>query len=112
MNNLRQRALRLCVSVAGVLAITFAADKLLPVNATTVGFAYLLLVLAVASVWGFVEASVASFLATLFFNYFFLPPVRTLTISDPQNWVALFSFLATSLIASRLSDIAKRRTAD
>src|SRR5262249_48820699 len=34
------------------------------------------------------------------------------TIADPQNWVALFSFLSTSLIGSRLSAKAKRRTLD
>jgi two-component system, OmpR family, sensor histidine kinase KdpD len=42
-------------------------------------------------------------------NFFFFPPVGTFTIADPQNWVALFSFLATSLIASRLSAMAKRQ---
>ena len=46
----------------------------------------------------------ASIAATLTFNFFFLPPVGSFTIADPQNWVALFSFLTTSLIASRLSD--------
>jgi two-component system sensor histidine kinase KdpD len=55
---------------------------------------------------------VSSILATLTFNYFFFPPVGTFTIADPQNWVALFSFLATSLIASRLSDKAKQRALD
>jgi two-component system sensor histidine kinase KdpD len=74
-----------------------------------VGFAYLLLVLIIASTWGFVEAALASVAATLAFNLFFLPPVGALTIADPQNWVALFSFLATSLIASRLSAKAERR---
>jgi two-component system sensor histidine kinase KdpD len=80
------------------------------VNATTIGFAYLLLVLVIASTWGFLEAAVSSVLATLVFNFFFLPPVGTFTIADPQNWVALFSFLASSLIASRLSAQAKART--
>ena len=102
-------ALRLLASLAGVAAVTFAAYKLVPVNATTVGFAYLLLVLIIASTWGFVEAAVASVAATFAFNFFFLPPVGTLTIADPQNWVALFSFLTTALIASRLSTEAKRR---
>ena len=46
----------------------------------------------------------------LCFNYFFLPPIGTFTIADPQNWVALFAFLATSLTASQLSARAKRRT--
>src|SRR5262249_35647475 len=42
----------------------------------------------------------------------FLPPVGQFTIADPQNWVALFSFLATALIASRLSTLAKQRESD
>jgi two-component system sensor histidine kinase KdpD len=79
-------------------------------NATTAGFAYLLFVLIVAGAWGFVEALIASLAATFAFNYFFLPPIGQFTIADPKNWVALFSFLATSLIASRLSAKAERRT--
>jgi len=94
------------VAVAGV---TFVAYRVIPVNATTVGFAYLLLVLLIASTWGFPEAAVSSLFATLVFNFFFLPPIGTFTIADPQNWVALFSFLTTALIASRLSTKAKRR---
>ncbi len=41
-----------------------------------------------------------------------MPPLGRLTIADPQNWVALFSLLVTALIASRLSDVARGRTAD
>ncbi len=104
--------MRLAVSLAGVAALTFAAHRLVPVNAATAGFGYLLLVLIIASTWGFIEALAASIAATLAFNYYFFPPIGTLTIEDPQNWVALFSFLATSLIASRLSQIARRRAQD
>ncbi len=43
-------------------------------------------------------------------NFFFLPPVGTFTIADPQNWVALFAFLAVSLVASNLSAVARART--
>jgi two-component system sensor histidine kinase KdpD len=100
------------LSAGGVAIITFAARRVVPVNPTTVGFAYLLLILIVASTWGFAEASVSSVLATLAYNFFFLPPVGQFTIADPQNWVALFTFLATSLIASRLSDKAKHRATD
>src|SRR5213078_302902 len=39
----------------------------------------------------------------LSFNYFFLPPVGTFTVVDPQNWVALFAFLITSITGSQLS---------
>jgi two-component system sensor histidine kinase KdpD len=106
---LGQRPLRLLVSFAGVAIVTFVAYRVVAVNATTVGFAYLLLVLVSGSVWGFLEAAFASVLATLVFNFFFFPPVGRFTIADPENWIALFSFLATSLIASRLSDRAKHR---
>jgi two-component system sensor histidine kinase KdpD len=100
------------LSLAGVSLVTLAARALVPVNPTTTGFAYLLIVLLIASTWGFVEALVGSVAATLAFNYFLMPPVGTFTIADPQNWVALFSFLATALIASRLSAKAERRARD
>lgn len=101
--------LRVLSSLAGVVLITFCAYRLFSLNATTVGFAYLLFVLVVASTWGYVEAAVVSVASTLAFNFYFLPPIRTLTISSPDNWVALFTFLATSLIAGRLSALAERR---
>lgn len=104
--------LRLLSSLAGVAIVTFTAHRLIAVNATTVGFAYLVLVLLIASTWGFVESAVASIAATLTFNFFFLPPVGRFTIADPQNWIALFAFLTTSLVASRLSTEAKRRALD
>ena len=99
------------MSLAGLAAITFAAHAI-SVNSTTVGLAYLLLVLVLASTWGFLEAAVASIGATLTLNFFFLPPLGTFTIADPQNVVALFGFLTTALIASRLSTQAKRRALD
>jgi two-component system sensor histidine kinase KdpD len=110
--NLGKLPARLLLSAGGVAIITFVARQVIPVNPTTVGFAYLLFILIVASLWGFIEACFASILATLTYNFFFLPPVGEFTIADPQNWVALSAFLATSLIASRLSDKAKHRTLD
>ncbi len=103
---------RLLVSLAGVAIVTFTAYRVIPHNPTTVGFAYLLLVLLIASNWSLAEATLASIAATLCFNFFFLPPVGKFTIADPQNWVALFSFLATALIASRLSARANRQAQD
>ncbi len=79
------------------------------VNATTVALTLLLGILAIATVWGLAEAIAASIAAMLCFNYFFLPPIGTYTIADPQNWVALFTFLVVSVVASQLSARAKRR---
>jgi two-component system sensor histidine kinase KdpD len=97
-------------SIAGVCAITLVCTSL-PVNATTVSLTFLLFVLIVATGWGLSPAIVASISATLLFNFFFLPPVRTLTIADPQNWIALVAFLITAVIASELSNRAQRQAA-
>jgi two-component system, OmpR family, sensor histidine kinase KdpD len=107
-----QRTLRLVACFSAVGLVTFVAFRVIPVNATTVGFAYMLLVLIVASTWGFFEASLTSIAATLLFNLCFLEPIGKLTIADPKNWVALFTFLASSLIASRLSTKARQRALD
>ena len=42
-------------------------------------------------------------------NYFFLPPVGTFTVEDPQNWVALVAFVVVAVIASNLSTAAQAR---
>ena len=101
---------RLLAVLCLISAATFLCLRLMPANATTAGFAYLIAVLLIAATWGIVEATVASVVAMLCFNYYFLPPVRTLTVADPQNWAALFAFLATSIVASQLSARAHQRT--
>ncbi len=109
---MRRLVLRLLFSLVGVAIVTYTAYSVIPHNPTTVGFAYLLLVLLIASTWGLPEAILTSLAATLAFNFFFLPPIGKFTIADPQNWVALFSFLATALITSRLSTRVKRQALD
>jgi two-component system sensor histidine kinase KdpD len=78
-------------------------------NATTVALSYLLVVLFVASLGDIVTAVVTSIAAVLSFNYFFLPPVGSLTLADPHNWIALGTFLIVSIVASRLSTAARAK---
>jgi len=95
------------LSIAGVtLALAPFHDRISP---TTVALALLLVVLFAATAWGSRPALFASVLGMLCFNFFFLPPVGTLTIADPQNWVALAAFLVTAVTAGQLSARAKRR---
>ncbi|HTZ46531.1 MAG TPA: DUF4118 domain-containing protein [Verrucomicrobiae bacterium] len=92
------------VAAAILLAcITFSYSRLIHVNQTTVALSFLLAILAVSAVWGMVVSVFMSISAMLLFNYFFLPPIGTFTIADPQNWVALFAFLCTSIVGSQLS---------
>lgn len=100
------------LTLAIVAATTFLFARVMPLNATSAGFAYLLDVLAIATAWGLVESVLASIVSMLCFNFFFLPPVGQFTIADPQNWVALFAFLATALLASKVSDREKRQARD
>ena len=105
------KALRFAASVLIIGAI-LALYRALPVNNTTVALTLLLAILGMSAGWGLAEATVASLVAVIGFNYWFLPPVGTLTIQDPQNWVALLAFLVTAVTASQLSARARRRAAE
>lgn len=94
----------------GIGLLTAAYVRWLGVsNPTIVALSFLLVVLIVAAVSTWRVAVSTSLLAFVCFNFFFLPPVRTFTIADPQNWVALFTLLAVSVVASHLSSQARRR---
>jgi two-component system sensor histidine kinase KdpD len=94
---------RWVIASAGLAAIVAVYRLWLHVNPTTVALTLLLLILSLAARWGLSYAVVVSVAATLSYNFFFMPPLGTWTISDPQNWIALLVFLSTSVIASRLS---------
>ncbi|MDX6694594.1 MAG: hypothetical protein QOF02_2197 [Blastocatellia bacterium] len=98
------------MAVLGIAAVTALLGPFhRRINSTTVALALLLVVLFTATLRGSGAALLASALAILCFNFFFLPPFYTFTIEDPQNWVALAAFLATAIAAGQLSARAKRR---
>lgn len=94
----------------GAIAVLTWVFRHLPVNPTTVALSFLLVVLLLASRWGLTIATTTAIVSTLVFNYFFLPPVHTFTIAETQNWIALFAFLVSAILASRLSERARRET--
>ncbi|MGH9682326.1 MAG: sensor histidine kinase [Candidatus Acidiferrales bacterium] len=89
--------------MAIVVGITMFYRGILHVNQTTVALSFLMAILAVSAVWGMAVSAFMALVAVLAFNYYFLPPVGTFTIADPQNWVALFAFLVTAIVGSQLS---------
>jgi len=91
------------LSILIIAGIALLYRQVIPANQTTVALSFLLAILAVSAVWGMAVSVFMSVVAVLAFNYFFLPPVRTFTIADPQNWVALAAFLFTSIMGSQLS---------
>lgn len=103
---------RYAAALAAVLVITLFYRHTHRFNATTVAFTYLLAILGVSTLWGLSVSVFMSLVATLTYNYFFLPPVGTFFIDNPENWVALVTFLATSVLASDLSTRARNQAAE
>jgi two-component system sensor histidine kinase KdpD len=93
---------------AGSLLVVGAALGLSLLLHDVVGIAdvaevFLAAVMAAAVTWGLWPSLLACLASVLAFNFFFLPPLYTFTISDPANIVSLFFFLAVALIASQLA---------
>jgi two-component system sensor histidine kinase KdpD len=93
------------------LALVTAAGRAINLNPSTVGFAYLIVVLLISVRGGLLAGAVASITATLCYNFFFFPPLYTFTIDNPANWFALVAFLVASVTVNRLV-IAARVQAD
>ncbi len=100
--------LRFATSTVILATVVFVYFRWVHVNPTTVGFSLLLIVLLISAAWGLRHAIFAAIIATVAYNYFFLPPLFKFTIADPQNWVALLAFLVTAVVASQLSERARR----
>ena len=106
----RPSALRGIAAVLGLVALTTAvAVAVRPiVGANSIDIIYLLPVIAAATLFGLRSSLVASLAAALAYNFFFLPPLYTFTISDPQNVVTLLVLTVVAVVASQLTGRLKR----
>lgn len=73
-----------------------------------ISIVYLLVILVLASIRGRFASLVASVVAFLSFDFFLVPPLYTFVIARWEEWIALFVFLATALIASQLAATTRR----
>lgn len=97
-------------AIGGLIALTAIMSALAAhVNPITVALIFLLFILFIATVFGSKPATLTSVLAMLGFNYFFLPPVGTFRISDPENLIALAAFLVVAVTTGQLSAKVKQR---
>jgi K+-sensing histidine kinase KdpD len=98
------------LSLALVAALVLLLLRLQSIaNDTTVALVLLLSVLVSAALFGSRVGGVSALAAALAFNFFFLPPVGTLRLEDPLNWIALAVFLAVGIVAGELSSRARHR---
>ncbi|MGO4198057.1 DUF4118 domain-containing protein [Rhizobium sp. YAF28] len=93
--------------VAVALAVGVVLDQVLDVR--NLALVFLMAVLTSAVIHGLRPALYTCIVSALSFNFFFLPPRYTLTISDPESVLALFFFLGVAVIASNLTATVQRQ---
>jgi len=98
-------ALALAAATIGMLAVRSSLDR------AHVALVYLLIVLCGSAVGGRALGVALAALSFFLFNYFFLPPYRTVAVANPLDWLVLAAFLVTSVIAAQLLDRAQERAA-
>jgi two-component system sensor histidine kinase KdpD len=94
-------------AVAVVTAVIALFERWVPV--LSLGVLYIFAVLPIAVFWGLGFALAVSVASMLAFNWFFLAPRHTFTISDPKNWFALVVYTGTAVVVSELAARARRR---
>lgn len=106
----KNRLVQYLVAIGGIcLTVAILEPFHQGLNSTTVAFALLLNILLAATFIGRNPALLISLIAALGFNYFFLPPIRTWTISEPQNLLTWATFIITAIIVGQLSASVRRR---
>ncbi|HEX8034791.1 MAG TPA: ATP-binding protein [Ktedonobacterales bacterium] len=99
--------------VAAVLGVALAsavialANRVVPIK--NISLVYLLVVIWLAVNYGRGPAIFASFLAFLAYDFFFIPPLYTFTVSDPTEWLSLSALLLTSLVVGQLTSAVQAR---
>ncbi|ACZ42969.1 GAF sensor signal transduction histidine kinase [Thermobaculum terrenum ATCC BAA-798] len=100
------------LAIGGVAAITRLISLVFTRwHIANISMIYLLLVLALAVLYGSGPAVLASVAAFLAFDWFFVQPTWSLTIRDPDEWLALCLFLVTALITGQLAGNLRSREA-
>jgi two-component system sensor histidine kinase KdpD len=94
--------------IIAALPPAFALRQFLAVS--NIALVFLTAVTISAVMYGLLPSLFACLLGVLAYNFFFLPPIYTFTIADPENVVALFFFAIVAIIVSNLA--ARVRSGD
>jgi two-component system sensor histidine kinase KdpD len=111
--NPRRRLIAWLLTVVGLPAMTAAlASTRDHIGLPTVLVLFLLFVVVDAAIGGFLVAMVAAAVGFGLVNWYFTPPLHTLTVHEGENVAALVAYLLTAAIVSTLVALAARRTAE
>jgi two-component system sensor histidine kinase KdpD len=70
---------------------------------SNIALVFLGAVLMSAVTYGLWPSIFAAFASALVYNFFFIPPLHTLTVSDPENVLALFFFIVVAVVTGNLT---------
>ncbi len=89
----------------GITAAALGVAKLLypAFGVENVDLVFMTAVVGIAVRFGLGPSLLASLIGSLAYNFFFLPPVYTFTITDPTNIAAFFFFMLVALLVSNLA---------
>jgi two-component system, OmpR family, sensor histidine kinase KdpD len=103
----RRGFVRIASGIVAALLITGIGYRF-HFNLSSATSIHLFLIAAIASRWGFFEATVVSVISVGCLDYFFTEPLFRFYMSDPHDWVALATFESVALLVSRLSNQVSR----
>jgi two-component system sensor histidine kinase KdpD len=93
--------------VASIIAVAVALgiDELIKpiVGIENVDLVFMTAIVAVAVRYGLLPSLFASVVASLCYNFFFLPPIYTFTITDPTNVAAFLIFIVMAVLVSNVA---------
>ncbi len=104
----RVGAVAVVASVALCTLVLYPLKHIAPV--VSLGVVYLPAVLVISAAWGGWLGAATGVLSALAFNFFHLPPTGQLTIRNPDNWVALITFLVVAWLVSSVAEVTRART--
>jgi two-component system sensor histidine kinase KdpD len=95
------------VAVALALGISSLIERF--IGFQSISLVFLMAVLGSAIACGLLPSLFACLLSVLAYNFFFIPPLHTFAIADPENVVALFFFLLVAIVVSNLTAATRRQ---
>ncbi len=104
-----RQALGVMTATAGVAMVTLVLS-IARVNQTAAGLVFLTTVVWFATRSGLQRSLYVALLCAVSFDYFFLPPLHTLQLAGPQQWIEILSFAVSCVIVGRLAERARSQT--